>query len=50
MEKMSQGPYSSAVSSLMCAMVCTRPDLSYATIVMSCFMHNPSKDDWDTMK
>ena len=40
---MSDVPYSSAVSSLMCAMVCTRPDLSHAVCVVSRYMHNPEK-------
>jgi len=28
----------------MYAMVCTRPDLAYAAIVVSHYMHNPAKD------
>jgi len=43
-EKMPHVPYSSAVGSLMYAMVCTRPDLSHAISVVSHFMHNPGKD------
>jgi ATP-binding cassette subfamily B (MDR/TAP) protein 1 len=43
---MSRVPYSSAVSSLMYAMVCTRPDLSHALSVVSGFMANPGKEHW----
>jgi len=49
-KKMSHVSYSSAVCSLMYAMVYTRPDLSYVVSVMSRFMHNPGKDCWDAMK
>jgi len=31
-------------------MVCTRPDFSYAVSVVTRFIHNPSKDHWDTVK
>jgi len=48
--KMSSVPYASAVGSLMYAMVCTRPDLSYAVSVVSRFMHNPGKYHWDAVK
>jgi len=41
---MSHVPYSSAVGSLMYAMVCTRPDLSHAVSVVSRYMHNPGRD------
>jgi len=47
---MSHVPYSGAIASLMYAMVCTGPDLSYAVSIASRFMHSPSKDHWDTMK
>nr|GEU36957.1 retrovirus-related Pol polyprotein from transposon TNT 1-94 [Tanacetum cinerariifolium] len=40
-EGMSRVPYSSAVGSLMYAMVCTRPDLAHAVSVVSRYMHNP---------
>ena len=49
-EKMSHVPYSSAVGSLMYAMVCTRPDLSHAVSVVSRYMHNPGKDHWEAVK
>nr|CAD1816982.1 unnamed protein product [Ananas comosus var. bracteatus] len=34
-------PYSSAVGSIMYAMVCTRPDISYAVSMVSRYMTNP---------
>ena len=37
-------PYSSAVSGIMYAMVCTRPDLAHGVGVISKFMGNPGKD------
>ena len=43
-EYMSRVPYSSAVGSLMYAMVCSRPDLSYALSVVSRYMANPRKE------
>ncbi|CAH9096877.1 unnamed protein product [Cuscuta epithymum] len=43
-------PYSSAVGSLMYAMVCTRPDLAYAVSVVSRYMHNPGKEHWSAVK
>ena len=36
-------PYSSAVGSMMYAMVCTRPDISHAVGVVSRFLANPGK-------
>ena len=43
-EKRSNVLNSRAVSSHMYTMMCTRPDLSIAIIMMSFFMHNPGKD------
>lgn len=43
---MSKIPYSSAVGSLMYAMVCSRPDLSYAMSLVSRYMSNPGKEHW----
>jgi hypothetical protein len=45
-EYMSRVPYSSAVDSLMYAMVCSCPDLSYAMSLVSRYMTNPSKEYW----
>ncbi|GJU84034.1 retrotransposon protein, putative, ty1-copia subclass [Tanacetum coccineum] len=43
---MSKVPYSSAVGSLVYAMVCSRPDLSYAFSVVSRYMADPEKKHW----
>ena len=40
-EQMKGIPYASAVGSLMCAMVATRPDLAYAVGVVSRYMAIP---------
>jgi hypothetical protein len=45
-EYMSRVPYSSAIGSLMYAMVCSRPDLSYAMSLVSRYMSNPGKEHW----
>ncbi|KAK8670168.1 hypothetical protein V6N13_104928 [Hibiscus sabdariffa] len=40
-ERMSQIPYASAIGSIMYAMICTRPDLSYALSMTSRYQANP---------
>ncbi|KAF2322037.1 hypothetical protein GH714_005933 [Hevea brasiliensis] len=50
MEHMSSVPYSSAVGSIMYAMVCTRPDISHAVSVMSRYMACPGKEHWQVVK
>jgi hypothetical protein len=45
-EYMAKVSYSSAVGSLMYAMVCSRPDLSYAMSLVSRYMSNPGKEHW----
>ena len=49
-EYMAKVPYSSAVGSLMYAMICTRPDLAQAVSVVSRYMHNPGKAHWNVVK
>uniref|UniRef100_I1NVI3 Retrovirus-related Pol polyprotein from transposon TNT 1-94 n=1 Tax=Oryza glaberrima TaxID=4538 RepID=I1NVI3_ORYGL len=49
-EYMSRVPYSSAVDSLMYAMVCSRPDLSHAMSLVSRYMANPGKEHWKTIQ
>jgi hypothetical protein len=49
-EYMSRVPYSSAVGSLMYAMVCTRPDIAHAVGVVSRYMNNPGKEHWEVVK
>jgi hypothetical protein len=47
---MSRVTYSSVVGSLMYAMVCSRPDLSYAMSLVSRYMSNPGKEHWRTVQ
>ena len=47
---MSKVPYSSAVGSLMYAMVCTRPDIAHAIGVVSRYMNDPGKEHWMAAK
>ena len=47
---MAKVPYSSAVGSLMYAMVCTRLDISHAVSVVSRYMANPGKAHWHAVK
>ena len=49
-EEMTHVPYTSAVGSLMYAMVCTRPDIAQAVGVLSRFMSNPGKEHWSAVK
>ncbi|KAK8534652.1 hypothetical protein V6N12_057296 [Hibiscus sabdariffa] len=43
-ERMSQIPYASAVGSIMYAMICTRPNLSYALSMTSRYQANPGEE------
>jgi hypothetical protein len=45
-EYMSKVLYCSVDGSLMYAMVCSRPDLSYAMSIVSRYMSNPGKEHW----
>ena len=47
---MAKVPYSSAVGSLMYAMVCTRPDIAHVVGVVSRFLENPGKEHWEAVK
>jgi hypothetical protein len=49
-EYMSRVPYSSAVGSLMFAIVCFRPDLSHAMSLVSQYIANPGKDHWNVVQ
>ncbi|KAK8696315.1 hypothetical protein V6N13_001451 [Hibiscus sabdariffa] len=49
-ERMSQIPYSSAIGSIMYAMICTRPDLSYALSMTSRYQANPGEVHWIAVK
>ena len=50
-EKRMKGiPYASAIGSIMYAMICTRPDVSYALSMTSRFQQNPGDDHWIAVK
>ena len=49
-EEMEKVPYTSAVESLIYAMVCTRPDITHAVGVVSRFLSNPGKEHWAAVK
>ncbi|KAL4341892.1 hypothetical protein GQ457_08G032850 [Hibiscus cannabinus] len=49
-ERMSQIPYASAIGSIMYAMICTRPDLSYALSMISRYQANPGEGHWTAVK
>ncbi|KAF2308279.1 hypothetical protein GH714_039892 [Hevea brasiliensis] len=50
MEHMFNVPYSSAVSSIMYAIVCTQLDISHAVSVVSRYIACPGKEHWHTVK
>ena len=43
-------PYASVVGSIMYAMICTRPDVSYALSVTSRYQSNPGESHQTTVK
>ena len=47
---MSRIPYSSAVESLMYAMVCRRPDIAHVVRVVSRYMNNLGKEHWKAVQ
>ncbi|KAK8557572.1 hypothetical protein V6N12_009801 [Hibiscus sabdariffa] len=49
-ERMSQIPYASAIGSIMYAMICTRPDLSYALSMTSRYQANLGEGHWTAVK
>ncbi|RVX06995.1 Retrovirus-related Pol polyprotein from transposon TNT 1-94 [Vitis vinifera] len=49
-DHMSKVPYTSAIGSLMYAMVCTRSDIAHAVGVVSKFMSRPRKQHWEAVK
>jgi hypothetical protein len=49
-ERMSKIPYASAIGSIMYAMICTRPDVSYALSVASRYQANPGESHWTLVK
>nr|GEW58964.1 retrotransposon protein, putative, Ty1-copia subclass [Tanacetum cinerariifolium] len=49
-KRMQDVPYASAVSSIMYAVRCTRPDVAFAQNIMSQFQQNPGELHWTAMK
>ena len=49
-ERMSKIPYASAIRSIMYAILCTRPDVSYALSVTSRFQSTYGEDHWAAVK
>jgi hypothetical protein len=47
---MSKVPYASAIGSIMYAMICTRPDVSYALSVVSRYQADPGESHWTLVK
>ena len=47
---MSRIPYASAVGSIMYAMICTRPDVSYALSCASRHQAKPGEEHWTEVK
>ena len=47
---MSKVPYTSAIGSLMFAMMCIRPDIAHVVEVVSRFMSRPGKQHWEAVK
>jgi hypothetical protein len=48
--RMDKIPYASAIGSIMYAMVCTRPDVSYALSATSRYQANPGESHWTAVK
>ncbi|KAE8710943.1 GRAS family transcription factor family protein [Hibiscus syriacus] len=49
-EQMNKISYASAIGSIMYAMICTRPDVSYALSMMSRYEANPGENHWVAVK
>ena len=49
-ERMSKIPYASAIGSIMYAMLCTRPDVSYALSITSRYQSDPGESHWTAVK
>ena len=47
---MSMTPYASAIGSIIYAMLCTRPNVSYALSVIRKYQFDPSKGHWAAVK
>lgn len=49
-DRMSQIPYAEAIGSIMYAMLCTRPDVSYALSATSRYQSDPGESHWIAVK
>ena len=49
-ERMKKVPYANVVRSLMYAMLCTRPDISYAVGMVNRYQSNPGEAHWKAVK
>ena len=49
-DRMNKVPYASAIGSIMYAMICTRPDVSYALSMTSRYQSNPGESHWTAVK
>jgi len=49
-EYMTRMAYASAVGSLICAMVCTKPDLSQVVSIISRYIHEPGRGHSEVVK
>ena len=50
LNSMSEVPYASAIGSIMYAMICTRPDVSFALSVTSRYQSDPGMEHWKAVK
>ncbi|GJS97186.1 retrotransposon protein, putative, ty1-copia subclass [Tanacetum coccineum] len=50
LDKMSRVPYASAIGSIMYAMTCIRPDVSFALSMVSRHQQNPGEGHWTAVK
>ncbi|KAJ9551376.1 hypothetical protein OSB04_015421 [Centaurea solstitialis] len=50
LDRMSRIPYASAIGSIMYAMTCTRPDVSFALSMVSRYQGNPCESHWTAVK
>ena len=50
LDSMSEVPYASAIGSIMYAMICTRPDVSFALSVTSRYQSDPGMEHWKAVK
>ena len=49
-EQMSMIPYASAIGSIMYAMLCNRPDVSFSLSIMSRYQSDPGESHWTAVK